>query len=189
MGARGAAHPHTRQTPWPTAIPPPSANSAEDGRAHLDQRVQSNGGFAKVPAAMHVSPWSYMRLRVDWSKCEHSGRPRSRKLQERDWTLEAHVTFLLGRPLPVWRQPYNIVRMLRLNLSPTNDCVSRTSSVWPSSVCLRGTIGGEFLMRTGRLGNRNSRQKIQVSFLTRLPPPCPPALLPKAAGILTLSTV
>lgn len=57
-------------------------------------------------------------------------KQRSPRLQQVEKTPGAGLDlgslrdcFPLGRPLPVWRQPYNMARMLRLILSPTSDCV------------------------------------------------------------------
>lgn len=75
---------------------PPNANRAKDGRAYLD--VQSNGKFSKAPMAVdhpRVLSW----IRADQSR-DHRDCPKLRKLQGRDWTLEACVTVFL------WEDPY-----------------------------------------------------------------------------------
>lgn len=50
---------------WPSAIQLPNANSAEDGRAYLDVRVQSNGKFSKAPMAVHESPRGSEQIKAE----------------------------------------------------------------------------------------------------------------------------
>lgn len=50
---------------WPSAIQPPNANSAEDGRAYLDVRVQSNGKFSEAPMAVHESPHGSGQIKTE----------------------------------------------------------------------------------------------------------------------------
>lgn len=56
---------HTQDRPMANAIQPPNVNSAEDGRAYLDVKVQSNGKFSKAPMAVHESPHGSEQIKAE----------------------------------------------------------------------------------------------------------------------------